>query len=206
MFDNSNSEVDNGTGVSIGKTFQLDMTAMTATLNTNSPVAQLHDPNDEIYSDSQGSHQVLGNGNHLIGYGQVPQIKEFDSNGDVVYDATFGPADGTVSFRAFKLDNWHAVPSYKPKVLATYSWDGKNFTVYMSWNGATDIDAWNIFAGPRSTRNETLKQLATVEKTAFETSLLLFTAPWEMVFCQVEALQEGKVIGRSEMVPVVGFD
>ena len=205
MFDNSNSEVDNGTVASVGKTFQLDMVAMTATLNTNSPVAQLHDPNEEIYSDSQGSHQVLSNGNHLIGYGQVPKIKEFDSNGEVVYSATFGPPEGTDSFRAFKLNDWHAVPSYPPKVVSQYSYDGKNFTVHMSWNGATDIDRWNIFAGPA--QNETLKQLASVQKNGFETSVLLFTDPWQMIYCQVEALAEGKVIGRSDIVSAVGeFD
>lgn len=127
----------------------------------------------------------------------MPKIKEFNSNGDVVYTAGFGPLQGTVSFRAFRLDDWHAVPSYPPKVVARRSTNGT--TVYMSWNGATDIDTWIVTAGQT---NETLRKVQAVRKDGFETSVLLRAGKTRLSFVQVDAQSEGKLIGRSAVVPV----
>jgi hypothetical protein len=70
----------------------------------------------------------------------VPKIKEFDLNGDVIYSAQFGDPAATFSYRAFKLDNWHAESAAPPKILASKQSLGET-NVNMSWNGATEYDS-----------------------------------------------------------------
>jgi hypothetical protein len=197
MFDNANSEVDNGTAPSLGTTYYLDTVRKTALLNDHNASTQLFDPNDPVFVDSQGSHQILGNGNTLLGYGQVPKIKEFDSDGNVLYTAVFGHLDSTVSFRTFKLDDWHAIPSYPPKVYAQISFATTKLDVWMSWNGATDIDSWNILVGDKN-ETEAMVKIARVEKDGFETSVNL-GGLCVTKFVQIEALQGESVVGRSEI-------
>jgi hypothetical protein len=206
MFDNGNSEVDNGTGPSISKMYHLDTFARIASQDAIiAPLQlQLQDPADEVYSDSQGSYQILSNGNTLLGYGQVPKIKEFDSNGTLLYMAEFGNLDSTISFRTFRLDDWHAIPSYPPKVDPQMNLGNPiGLNVSMSWNGATDIDAWNINFGHMFDTTP-MKLIVTVPKNGFETFAGIDMDLTSLGFSQVqvEALQGGRVIGTSDIVAI----
>jgi len=57
------------------------------------------------------------------------------------------------------------VPYYPPKIAAA-----SNGTLYISWNGATDVTSYNVLAG---TSASGLKVVASVQKTGFETSYVL---------------------------------
>ena len=139
----------------------------------------------------------ISNDNNLLAYGQVPKIKEFDSDGNVLYTAAFGHLDSTLSFRTFKLDDWHAIPSYPPKVHAQIPFANTKLDVWMSWKRATDIDSWNILVGDRN-ETEVMVKIATVKKDGFETSVNLGCLSVTK-FVQVEALQGENVVGRSEI-------
>lgn len=181
MFYNANSEVQSRNDPSLGSTYVIDIVRWFAVMNDEISFENpLIDRNDPVSSDSQGSHQLLSNGNTLLWYRQVPKIKELTSIGKVVYTAEFGNLDSTISFRTFKLDDWHAVPSYPPQVTAEWAFKDPTsdifadhssaINVWMSWNGATDIDAYNVWI--KLLLDLTLTQMAMVEKTGFETNVM----------------------------------
>ncbi|ORY55678.1 ASST-domain-containing protein [Pseudomassariella vexata] len=139
-------------------------------VNTDSFVANMTqefiDPNEAIYSKSQGNMQVLENKNVLMGYGSTPKFKEFNANGSVVMDARFGYVEYSVfSYRIFRQE-WVGNPKTAPKVFACKDTATNQTEVYMSWNGATEHQSWNVYA---SATEENLSLAATVAKSGFET-------------------------------------
>lgn len=161
-----------------------------------SGIRSLGDPNQTIHSVSQGSYQILsGADNHVfLDYGSIAKVKEFDSNGQVVYSAQFGEDDAISSYRGYRYQ-WHATPSWKPalKVIRV----GNKATVYMSWNGATDYDNWVIYsATSQSSLNS--QEISTVQRTGFETAVTLSDPPTRYI--QVVARQGDRVLSTSETV------
>jgi len=65
-------------------------------------------------------------------------------------------------------------------------------TVYVSWNGATEVAKWQLLAGPDRRK---LRPLRTVRKRGFETAIPL---GGEAEWLAVRALdRHGEVLGRS---------
>jgi hypothetical protein len=134
---------------------------MKATLLKN-----LTDPVDPLYVQTQGAFTPLENGNVFMGYGQVPEMKEYGPGGDVRMDVQFEYLNAnttTISYRAFKIE-WDAIPAADPAAV------GLNGVVYMSWNGAMNISHWDIYEG---TTEDNLELLRTVVKLGFETNATL---------------------------------
>jgi len=89
-----------------------------------------------------------------------------------------------------EVAHWVGLPSYPPS-FAVRQADGKT-TVYASWNGATQVVAWRVLAGPSA---EHLAVVANRAKSGFETAIQV--EPNHRVF-KVEALDTaGRVIGSS---------
>jgi Arylsulfotransferase (ASST) len=142
--------------LSRGLVLDLDEHAMTATLERQ----YVHPP---ILSGSQGSMQLLPGGNVFVGWGEAPHVSEFDSSGRLLFDAVLGHA--YESYRAFRLP-WSGHPAEAPSI----AFDGRpgSRTVYASWNGATDIDRWQLLGGASPER---MRLLASVPAHGFESSL-----------------------------------
>ena len=115
----------------------LDYTARTATL-----VRQLTYPGASILTQSQGNAQALPEGEELIGWGEVGYVSQFSSAGALTFDMHL-PANGS-SYRAYRFP-WSATPAHAPAVAASAGAGGT--TVYASWNGATAVTGWRVFAG-----------------------------------------------------------
>jgi hypothetical protein len=105
-----------------------------------------------ILSQSQGSMQILDNGNVFIGWGRMPGITEHTPDGKAVLDLQFSPwwspatkDHGLDNYRAFKQD-WRAMPHWPPTV-ATENHLGA-IKAYVSWNGATDVKEWVFVSRP----------------------------------------------------------
>lgn len=161
---------------------------MTATL-----LQELADPGDTIYSVSQGNMEVLPSGNVVLGYGSVPTLKEFDQAGNVVLSVSWGEAEVVQSYRDYKAE-WVGKPSAKPDVFACRA---DNMTeVYMSWNGATEHNTWNVFGGAV---NGILGEVASMERTGFETKT---SVAQKLGFVRVEARGETIEAGVSNIVSV----
>jgi hypothetical protein len=169
--------------LSRGLILDVDEQAMTATL-----LRQYTHP--KILSGSQGSTQLLGNGNVFIGWGEAPHVSEFDHSGRMLFDAVLGKQ--YQSYRAFRLP-WTGLPAEAPAIAVTRN--GNDTTVYASWNGATGVHAWQLLAGDQTGN---LLPVSNTRSWGFESALhTTATGP----HFAVQALDDtGSPLGRSGTV------
>jgi len=183
---------DNGAGPQVhpqsrGIVVDLDEEAMKATLVR----AYIHP--DELVSTSQGNMQVLPNGNVFVGWGSEPFASEFSHDGELIFDARIPPDDD--SYRAFRFP-WKGQPAAAPDVAADRGSDDE-VTLYASWNGATEVESWEVLAGPHP---DQLESLGSVPREGFETAI---SARTEEPHVAVRARDSsGRVLGMSSAVKV----
>lgn len=156
LFDNNNFEYGDilSPNTSYGLEITLNTDDFTSTLNQ-----VLYDPADPIHTIAEGDRQTLANGGTFIDYGFQPYAKEFNSAGDVIWSANWGNI-GDGSYRARKYV-YEGTPTTSPKIAVDGS--STEYTVYVSWNGATEVTEWELVGcGTSGT--------VTITKTDFETS------------------------------------
>ena len=120
-------------------------------------------------STSQGNMQLLPNSNVLIGWGSGPYVSEFSDEGELLFEARFPPE--CESYRAFRFP-WKGHPTDAPAVAVEKGPDDK-LKLYASWNGATEVATWEVLAGPRQSR---LESVGSVPRDGFETTMLVQTS------------------------------
>lgn len=118
----------------------------------------------ELLAPNQGNLQLLPEGGAFVGWGAQPYFSAFDQSGDLVFDGRL-PADDQ-SYRAF-LQSWTGRPTALP-ALAVASNAVGGYTVYVSWNGATEVTRWQVLAGSDAS---SLSSVATAGRTGFETAI-----------------------------------
>ena len=139
-------------------------------------------------------------------------MEEFSSSGETLTTIQFGAAEArpgggflsalkpTLSYRTFKQP-WIGCPNTKPDVVAESSVNGT--TVYISWNGATEIDAWEIYGGNST---DSVNCLKIVPKTGFETSADIETVEFVQVKPKMRGLGQGVCApvahGASDIIEV----
>ncbi len=123
---------------------------------------------EKILATSQGNAQLLSNGNVLVGWGSEPFVSEFSGDGELLMTAGFPPE--CESYRAFRF-SWSGHPTDAP-ALAVGQRSSNRVTLYASWNGATEVTAWEVLSGPRPNR---LEPLGAVPHNGFETAMLAQT-------------------------------
>src|SRR4029079_9405621 len=96
----------------------------------------------DLIARTHGRRPVLPNGNVFMGWGQQPFYSEFSATGKLLLSVRY--PDQNESYRAYRLAG-RGKPATKPSVAARPS--GKSTRVYASWNGATEVAAWRIWAG-----------------------------------------------------------
>jgi len=114
---NTGSNANSEFGFSRSVTVKVDPRSHTATLikSYNQPEA--------LTAPSQGNSQVTEDGNTVVGWGSLPYYSEFDSYGDLLYNARF--PDGVNSYRAYLLP-WnpgHSHGGHGPKYEPQYDPD-----------------------------------------------------------------------------------
>ncbi|MGH8981013.1 MAG: arylsulfotransferase family protein [Acidimicrobiales bacterium] len=183
---------DDGAGVyrsaprSRGLILSLDVPTMTAR------VAEEYVLPGHVLSWSQGSVQTLPNGNVLVGWGSEPYVSEYTHDGRLLLSARL-PAR-CESYRAFRFP-WTGRP-LSPPAVAIERGSGTAH-VYMSWNGATSVTAWQVLGGAR---HEDLRPIGRARSTGFETFARVTTSPTERCFAAVALDARARVVGRSETV------
>ena len=167
-----------------GEFIKLDTKAKSATL-----AGQLVRGSGPLITGSQGDVQALPDGNWMLGWGGLPNLTEFNSRGQIVYDAQF--PKGEMSYRVYR-EPWSAQPSEAPAIAARAS--GATSTVYASWNGATNVASWQLLSGTSAGH---MTPVATTPDSGFETTIPAPAAP----FVQVRALSSSdKVLGTSKAI------
>jgi len=176
----------------------LDTTAHTARL-----VSAYTHPELPLLAASQGNMQTLADGSTVVGYGGVPEISEYGSDGSLRFDAHL-PLD-QVFYRAFRFP-WSAQPLSPPSASATLNNTGQETIVHTSWNGATGVASWRVLAG---TDPGSLAAQTTIQTTGFETSTILprtFGSHKTNGYVAVQALDsDGHVLGTSHAVAVSSY-
>lgn len=172
LYDNSahGTEHDGGSEVhtaptSSGKILKLDTGSWSAELVGG------YFPPDGLLSKSQGSTQVLPNGNVLVGWGSEGAVTEFSGDGTPIFHAYMDSGalgDGVQNYRAFRY-NWTGLPNEDPAIVSLENADGT--TVYVSWNGDTETALWRFYSeiddfGSRQFLGE-------VKRESFETKLFV---------------------------------
>lgn len=144
-----------------------------------------------VSSNGEGSMQTLSNGNVFVGFGSNPYFAEFTQSGRQVFSGSFHyPVEFYRAFRA----QWVGQPIGSP--FAAASPTGSGTTVYASWNGATEIAAWRVYAGAAPTA---LTYVAQQPFRGFETAI---STPSAGPYFSVQAINaQGRVLGAS--APVV---
>lgn len=199
------NDLDTATSTVPSKGLTLRLTLPPSPEHPPELVTNFYDHQYPVSSAAEGSFFPLPNGNTLMGYGDEPYIKEYGPSGDVRWSAQFAGYDLGQSYRAYKQE-WHATPSTRPSLVvskATTEDDleqcaGQSSTLrgYVSWNGATDVEKYRVYAGSDA---NSLKLLGDIDKKGFETK---FSLPKGIKAVEVAAIQAGKIIRKSEIVHV----
>jgi len=144
-----------------------------------------------VVSVSQGNTQLQANGNAFIGWGSAPVFTEFNSSGDLLFNGRF-PQGGS-SYRASRFP-WIGNPSDSP-VAVVQKGEGSAYSVFASWNGATEIATWEVLAGDDPNQ---LDSIGSADRTGFETKI---EVSGDAANFAVQAKDKsGKVLGVSEVV------
>jgi outer membrane protein assembly factor BamB len=182
IFDNGNiyREVQ-----SRGIVVEVDEDKMSATL------AREYTYPDKLLSETQGNVQVLPNGNAFVGWGSAPAISEFNRDGDLLFSAAF-PTEGE-TYRAFRFP-WSGQPTDDPAVAAEAG-SKHEVTLYASWNGATEVESWQVLAGSGP---DELELLASAPHKGFETVITVHTTE---PYVGLKAMNNsGKVLGTTRTI------
>jgi hypothetical protein len=165
-----------------GEVVQLDLHAKTATL-----VSQLVRTTGPLSTGSQGNLQQLPGGGWMVGWGGLPNLTEFNAQGQIVYDAQL--PTGEDSYRVYR-QTWTAQPSTPPALAVVGG------VAYASWNGATNVASWQLLGGASAS---SLSTLARVPRSGFETAITV-PSPHQLAGQQLEvqALSpSGRVLASS---------
>ena len=146
--------------------------------------------------------QSLPGGGWMIGWGGLPNLTEFNAQGQIVYDAQL-PA-GENSYRVYR-EPWSGQPTAPPAIVAKAT--GSAPAVYASWNGATTVASWQLLTGTSSAH---MTAVSTTPRSGFETTIPAPAAPvmrcprtaaCPTLLYQVRALgASGRVLGTSKAV------
>jgi arylsulfotransferase ASST len=181
IFDNGVPKDERSRGIAV----DLDMDAMNAAL-----VREFTHPK-KLVAVHEANMQVLPNGNAFIGWGSEPVISEFSSEGELLFDANFINKQQT--YRAFRFP-WTGQPQDDPAVVAERG-PKDRITLYVSWNGATEVATWQVLAGSNPHR---LKPVGSAPRRGFETKVSVRTAePYVAVHAKSAS---GRVLGTTRAV------
>ncbi|OQO93931.1 ArsR family transcriptional regulator [Saccharomonospora piscinae] len=144
-----------------------------------------------LRADNQGSMQLREDGGALVGWGSQPYTSEFDSDAELVFDSRFPEPDQ--SYRARTLD-WVGTPAEKPAIAVGSNTAGGR-TVYVSWNGSTEVAQWRVLAGESRSSLETV---ATAPRSGFETAVVAGSeGPY---FAAIALDEQGEELAQSDPV------
>jgi hypothetical protein len=142
-------------------------------------------------ASTQGSMQVLPDGDVFIGWGLEPSFSQFTAGGEQVLYGRL--PSGDYSYRAFAQD-WTGRPDDAPAAVACRDRSGGS-VVYLSWNGATAVASWELSAGDSAT---SLQVASKQQRLSFETAIGVSSdGPY---FSAAALDASGHVLGRTAVV------
>ena len=184
------------TSYSTAQEFALDEEQLTATL-----IQEFRKSPDRLAA-ALGSAQRLENGNTGIGWGSARPTfySEFRPDGTIAHELAFAHSSNEVSYRT-KRYTWQAQPFWPPALVVERN--ATTLDLFMSWNGATEVASYAIYASPNLTTAFTPRDI--VARNGFETRFTITDVPADLCLLQIEARDAaGTALARSQRVPVTG--
>ncbi len=140
---------------------------------------------------AEGSAQSLDNGDTFVEWGILGRFSEFNSAGQLLFDAQEAP--GFASYRGYRFQ-WVGAPTTSPTAVALQNGDG-TIAVHAMWNGATKVASWEVFGGDSP---NALSLMATTPWNGLDT---VTAVPGPVDDIQVVALDAtGGAIGTSATI------
>jgi len=136
VFDNGSSPPEEAQSRAL--LLNLDTAAMRVTLR------HAYTAPGDLLVDNQGSVQLLPDGRVFTGWGAQPYFCEFAGGGELLLSGELPLGDQ--SYRAFTF-GWSGHPTGPPAVVVHPN-PARGSAVYVSWNGATGVQTWEVSAGP----------------------------------------------------------
>ncbi|EXJ56704.1 hypothetical protein A1O7_07048 [Cladophialophora yegresii CBS 114405] len=190
LFDNGTNGFNQTQPHSTGQIIVVDHTTKVATaiLNLDPPFVDGH----AHISKSQGSMQILPNGGILMGWGNDAFWTEYaPGTHEIIFYGALAWTN-TMNYRVHKFDNWVGMPLTKPAIW-TFSKEGGEMMMYVSWNGATEVKSWRFYGG--DSKQGPWEELGQVPKRGFES---FYRHPTTHTYNYAEALdKDGHVLGTS---------
>jgi hypothetical protein len=199
LYDNSAHGTENGNGHEVhfykhsrGKIIEVD------TETWEAKIVQAFHPPDGLLSKSQGSTQLLPNGNVMVNWGSEGAMTEFKSDGTPIFHTYMDSGFlglGVENYRGFRY-NWTGIPHEAPAIVALKDEETSTTNIYVSWNGDTRTKIWRFYEVGDNGRRSFLGES---KRESFETVLQLDQADFKTV--QAEAVDaEGTVLGDTSTV------
>lgn len=170
---------------------RLDTNAMTAEL-----LQSFSSYHSRILASSQGSVEIVPEtGNVFVGWGASAAWSEFSPDGTLLCEAHVSASSTFIlerakSYRVFKTHSWVGKPSWPPSARLS------NGKVFVSWNGATEIQNWELQA--QKTEDEEWTPVDEIEKTGFEESFAVPKGEGWTSFRAVAYDKDKQILGTSE--------
>lgn len=153
------------------------------------------------FAPRRGNYQRLPNGNVFMGWSEQSTQSEHTEDGKLVMEAKM-LTDWLGTYRAYKFP-FKGHPLEPPVAhSAAFASEARNSTttlVHASWNGATEVDQWNLYK--TTDTGEPKIPIFEKKRTGFETAMA-----WDgyASYVMVEALDKhGNVLGRTDIVQTV---
>jgi len=175
--------------------YKLDETKKTATQIWQ----YTHDPS--VFATFMGDVQRLDNGNNFLDWGapfttngyQWVTMTEVSPDNQVIFELAFDQS--YVSYRAFRF-SWQGFPTIPPALA--FKVDSSGLTLGYSWNGATEVAAYQVYGGASP---QALKPVDRQARTEFETQSHLTHLAKNECYFQVAPLDKnGKEMARSAII------
>ncbi|KAH7120270.1 ASST-domain-containing protein, partial [Dactylonectria estremocensis] len=161
-----------------------------------------------IITASRGSVQALDDsGNTLIAWGQNSLITEYAPDGEVVMDVQRNRVENgliviqpSYIYRVWKGD-WEGKPLWGPNISANADPTNGDTTIYVSWNGATEVKKWVLLLSDSQSDLTGADRVASESpRMGFETG---FNLPRNAAFARIAAVDKNDaVIGSTPVVHI----
>lgn len=149
-------------------------------------------PHRRLLASAMGSFQPMPGGHALIGWGTASYVSEFDADGAWVADAQL--PGKLYSYRTYR-QSWRATPTDRPALAVRRDPASGRSTVYVSWNGATEVARWRVRGGHRARHLETI---AVAPRRGFETAIPLHGSPRWLAVTALD--RSGRALAHSRAV------
>jgi hypothetical protein len=145
-----------------------------------------------LLTSAMGSMQILPGGHVVVGWGTLSWLSEFTASGGLVSDLRL--PWGCQSYRGLRYP-WSGTPGGAPAATAVRDRRSGQSTLYASWNGSTEVTAWQVQLGPSP---GSLQVAGSVARNGFETAIPLGTVTGYAAATALDSA--GRALGTSAPV------